>query len=390
MPATFTRTVRSLSTDRVRSGNFCIALAMLLMAAWAAWFCWARVSVYEVAETARLEVTGLSRPVVSVCDAQVRETRLVLGQTVVEGEVVMQLDDQLHQAARAVAQEQLVALQHNLTAATSELSAERRAATAEIQAAAVALEEIRAHIEEARARADYSDQRLARIRILHEKRAVAEEDLSESLKEASVQNAAWRAWQLALSRRQADQRVQESDREARIQELEHDRTEVSGQLRTQAAVLDGVQRELELRQVKAPITGRVGQVSDFPAGSFVKTGQPVAFIVPAGRPRAVAYFPTTAVSRIRSGQAARLRLDGFPWTQYGSLPATVAHVAAETERDLLRVELEVSAAANLALPTEHGVPASAEVTVERLSPAALVLRAIGRMLRSHPAARVSD
>ena len=88
----------------------------------------------------------------------------------------------------------------------------------------------------------------------------------------------------------------------------------------------------------------------------------------------MALFPAAAVGRIRPGQAARLRLEGFPWTQYGLLRATVSAVGNEADAGLVRVELAIEADPDSPIPVQHGLPGSVEIAVEKVSPAILVLR----------------
>jgi membrane fusion protein (multidrug efflux system) len=140
-------------------------------------------------------------------------------------------------------------------------------------------------------------------------------------------------------------------------------------------------QELTLRQVRAPIAGRIESVVELRPGSVVDAGARLATVVPAGGLRAVAFFdPATSVGRVRSGERARLRLLGFPWTKYGTVPATVAHVGNEPKDGQIRVELLLEPTPGTRIPLQHGLPASAEVEVERVSPASLVLDAAGRFL----------
>jgi multidrug efflux pump subunit AcrA (membrane-fusion protein) len=104
-------------------------------------------------------------------------------------------------------------------------------------------------------------------------------------------------------------------------------------------------------------------------------------VVPAGKLRIVANFdPPDAVGRIQPGQSARLRLEAFPWTQFGSVPAIVANVASEIRDGRIRVELAVNPTSAPRIPLQHGLPGTVEVEVERTSPASLVLRMVGRAL----------
>jgi membrane fusion protein (multidrug efflux system) len=71
---------------------------------------------------------------------------------------------------------------------------------------------------------------------------------------------------------------------------------------------------------------------------------------------------------------------GFPWTKYGMLHAEVDRVGTEPKEGLIRVELALQLAERTNIPLEHGLAASAEVEVERVSPFALMLDAAGRFL----------
>jgi membrane fusion protein (multidrug efflux system) len=103
-------------------------------------------------------------------------------------------------------------------------------------------------------------------------------------------------------------------------------------------------------------------------------------VVPEGRLRAVADFdPEAALGRLHEGQTARMRLRGFPWTEYGTVPATVSKVASEVRDGKVRVELRIDPTTTR-IPLAHGLPGSVEVDVERTSPAELLLRSVGHVL----------
>ena len=89
---------------------------------------------------------------------------------------------------------------------------------------------------------------------------------------------------------------------------------------------------------------------------------------------AIAEFPPSdSLGRIRAGQRASLRLDGFPWTEYGKVAGEVTGVASEPRSGKIRVELRVLPESAPAIRLQHGLPGSLEIEVERISPAALVL-----------------
>ena len=82
---------------------------------------------------------------------------------------------------------------------------------------------------------------------------------------------------------------------------------------------------------------------------------------------------------MQAGQPARVRLHGFPWTEYGSLLARVSAVSSEVRDGVVRVELAVDRLP-ASLPMTHALPGSVEIEVERVRPAALVFRTLGGWL----------
>ena len=80
-------------------------------------------------------------------------------------------------------------------------------------------------------------------------------------------------------------------------------------------------------------------------------------------------------------------LEGFPWTQYGAISATVASVASEVRDGRVRVELALRPNLASPIPLQHGLPGTVEVEVDRVSPAILVLRTAGQLLAVPGASR---
>ena len=92
------------------------------------------------------------------------------------------------------------------------------------------------------------------------------------------------------------------------------------------------------------------------------------------------FDPPAALGRIRAGQPARMRLRGFPWTQYGTVAGRVSMVGDEIREGRVRVECEVQGRIAQAIPAQHGLPGTIEVEVEQVSPAALALRLAGQWI----------
>jgi membrane fusion protein (multidrug efflux system) len=107
-------------------------------------------------------------------------------------------------------------------------------------------------------------------------------------------------------------------------------------------------------------------------------------ILPSGKVQVIAEFePSAAFGKLHPGQHAVLRLQGFPWAQYGTISARVSKVAGEIRDGKVRVELAVVNIPGSRIPIQHGLPGSVEVEVERITPAALILRLAGDMAGTH-------
>ncbi|MFN7145017.1 MAG: HlyD family efflux transporter periplasmic adaptor subunit, partial [Myxococcota bacterium] len=138
---------------------------------------------------------------------------------------------------------------------------------------------------------------------------------------------------------------------------------------------------LDRRTIRASVVGRIGEAPTLAPGAFLEEGALVATVVPDGELRVIGVFaPSEALGRVRVGQRARLRLDGFPWTWFGTVPATVQAVADEVRDGGVRVELAPEPAPTSPIPLQHGLPGAVEIAVEEISPAALVLRSAGQLL----------
>jgi membrane fusion protein (multidrug efflux system) len=384
MPVTFTHTLRALDADRSRRRIGPPLIAAVLLA-WTTWFLLGRVAVYEVTDRARLEVKAAAHPLAAPVDGRVLETRLTIGREVREGEVLVALDADAQRLAIEEQRARLCALAARRESLGKEIRAEQEALTAREKGRAEARAEARALVLEAEARMRAAEFQAQASERLSRRDAVSRETLLKDQAEAEARRAQARALTLATARGEQDRLIQESDRRTELAGLERMQAEIEGEMAIAAAAIRTLEHEVERRRVRAPVSGRVGESAEVRPGTVVRAGQRLGAVVPPGRPRVVAHFPVAAVERIRPGQPAWVRLEGFPWTQYGALAAAVADAGNEPSAGLIRVELTLAPGRATSIPLAHGLPGSAEVEVERVSPAVLVLRAAGQYLAAGPA-----
>lgn len=377
--------MRSLNADGFRGLSWALLLTAALLAAWLTWFFLARVTVYGVSDMARLEVQRSAHRIEVPVAGRVVAAKLDVGREVERGEVLVELDaSALHlqlteeQARSGAWSGQREALRH-------EIEALERAKAEAAEAAQAALAEARARHQEARAAARFADEQVEYVNTLRAIGNASEIEQRRAQAEAEERAAAAEAARLAVIKTERNHRTAATERTARLEGLAREATRFDGELETSKATMARLSHGIEQHRIRAQIAGQLGEVTTLRAGSFVKAGDRLGAIVPRGKVKLVANFaPPQALGRIRVGQAARLRLAGFPWSQYGSVAASVSRVGSELRNGHVQVEFEVLVDGDCPIPMQHGLPGAVEVEVDRVSPATLLLRAIGMGLTPQP------
>jgi membrane fusion protein (multidrug efflux system) len=355
-------------------------LGVGLLAGWSAWLLLGRVTVYQTSDRARLEVGSSVHPIAAPVGGRVVETRLAVGREVAAGEVVVVLDSEAERRALAQARVRLGALAARRQALRREMAAVEEEVVVERKARAAALEEVRARIVEADARAGLARMQVEATLRLRARAAASEEEYRQNRARAEETRAAANALRAARARLGQDRELQERERRTRLAKLGRGAADLDGEAAVEEAAIRRFEHDIALRSIRAPVGGRVGEAAEVRVGSVVREADRLGAVVPDDPPRAVAFFPAGAVGRIRPSQPARLRLEGYPWAQYGTVAATVREVGNEPSGGLIRVEFALKPDPRSAIPLAHGLPGTVEVEVEEVSPAVLLLRAAGQHL----------
>jgi membrane fusion protein (multidrug efflux system) len=387
MPTAFSQTLRSLDRERFSRTLLGWLPAVVLLGGWGAWMGLARVPVYEVSQLARLEVDRAVHPVAAPLAGRVVATHLAVGREVQAGDVLVELDADAQRLQQQEQRVRLAALAARLTALRTEVAAEEDAGRAEGQAAQAAREEAQARLREAEVVLRPAEEEAEIYARLHARGLAPQLDLLRIRAEVQKRRAAVETLRLAVRRLDSDQQTKARDRTARLERLNREVTQLDGDRHTAAATLERLAHDIDQRRLRAPAAGRLAEAADLRSGAVVREGDTLAAILPPGALKVVAHFlPPGALGRLQPGQPARLRLTGFPWTQYGSVAATVASVADEARDGRIRVELSLLPDPASPIPLQHGLPGSVEVEVTRVSPATLVLHAVGKRLGGLPGA----
>jgi len=134
------------------------------------------------------------------------------------------------------------------------------------------------------------------------------------------------------------------------------------------------QRERLMRLV-APVTGTVQQLAIHTVGGVVTPAQVLMIIVPVDDPLELEVFVENKdIGFVHTGQAAEVKVETFPYTKHGTVPATVRHVATDAIQDekrglvfparlsLQRTTLPVG---QTVVPLAPGMAVTAEIQTDR-------------------------
>jgi multidrug resistance efflux pump len=379
--AAFPQTLRALVADRPRASLAALVLAAATVAAWGWWFTRVELTLYAVTDHARVEVEQRAHAVDAPVAGRIARMTLVLGGHVEAGDVLVELDTELEQRQKEQLNARLVAIQPELDAATRELAAQRQALGDQERATLAALDEGKARLEEAKLASTQADDEARRAEKLLDSGTIPEIERARLASEAGQRRAAADALNLELEKVVREQRTRGSQGIARIEQLRGEIASLEGQKTTVLADVRVLDETIAKSAIRAPVSGAVGEIAPVNVGAYVRPGDRLFSVVPPGELRAVAEFvPADALGRVRAGQSGRLRLEGFPWMQYGTVACTVTRVGSEVRDGRVRVELEIHPDPASSIPMQHGLPATAEIDVERVTPARLVVRSLGARL----------
>jgi len=94
------------------------------------------------------------------------------------------------------------------------------------------------------------------------------------------------------------------------------------------------ERRSFLQQLRAPVDGTVQQLAVHTVGGVVQAAQPLLVIVPSGSEVEVeAQVLNRDIGFVREGQAVRVKLEAFPFTDYGLIEGVVETISRDAVQD---------------------------------------------------------
>lgn len=368
MATDFHRTIRASREDSRATAVVSVGASGILVAALAFWGARSSIDVWQTSPKARLQAIAAPHPIESPVLGRVTSTACALGKDVRAGDIVLELDAESFRAARSVTSSKLASIVMQLPLVETELLAWGRAASAgaRVVASGDDLTALRGDI--ARVMSSYSAEELARSERLRESgllggldmlKVVADTEHKRAELEALKMNALRDAWSL--------HREEERDRAA-IERLRREAASLRGDKIATEEELARLDLEIDLRTIRAPVAGRIAKLTALQKGSVVAQGSQIAIVVPEGPLQIVAELPAGAVGRVAHGQLAEMRLESFPWTEFGTVEGRVDRVASEGGTDGVRVELTILPDQRHRIPLQHGLVGALSIRVDEVSP----------------------
>jgi membrane fusion protein (multidrug efflux system) len=356
-----------------------VILVAGLAGVWTSWLIVARVPVYQLSETARLEVERI-HPIASPVVGRVVSTSLVLGREVRQGDVLLEVEAERERLETVEERTRLHSVSSEISELHHQIKAEQDALDEMRRAGQAALAEAAQRLAAAEAAAGVAQDKVVRSNQLEQLGLLSAAEAEAARGDVQARRAEIGALRVGIDRLKAQQLAAEREKRSALAALVRERVGLEGLRAATASTVERRETEAERRRIRAPVAGRLGEVNAIQVGAVVREGERLASIIPQGNVRAVAEFSAPSLGRVKPGQTARLRLDGFPWTQYGYVDATVTSVASETREQRVRVELAVSRPPESRIPLQHGMPGAVEVQVESVAPFTLLVRSLGQTL----------
>jgi len=327
------------------AGRWVARLLMALIACALVWSVWGEADIV-VNAAGRIVPAGRTKTITSVETASVRALYVTEGQVVKAGDPLIELDARSSEADadKATGEWQTAFLVGARARALLEALDQGGppvlppAPQVPIERWQDAAQHLRDHwrdLEARRTRLDGEIERYSQAVPLATRRA---RDYAELVATRDVATHAWLdkeqqridlEGQLADARNQKAALLAEARKNARETLSEAQRIMAAARQDARRATVRG-----ELLKLLAPVDGTVQQLTAHTVGAAIPAAQALMQIVPArGVVEMQALIENKDVGFVQAGQTAEVKIDTFPYTRYGTVPARVTHVSRDAISD---------------------------------------------------------
>jgi hemolysin D len=390
----FERTLRSLNGYESGTRILLVVLGALGLGGLIVWAVGARIPVMKVSSQGRIEPHNAVYRLEPPGAGRVIRSLLNLDEMVKKGDLLIEFDTRTERLELDQSKATSEAVEQELAVVREQIANKKDELAASNLVDEVAVREAEEKEGELVPRHRLAEQR-AQLAQRSPSGSISELEKLERLTDVDALKHASRSQGLAIVRIRREQAVRRQTATAQLLGLRREELRIEGQQRELKVAIDRLTYQIEKKHYRAPASGRLVDVVELGAGAFIAEGQRLGTILATDADvRVRARFPKEMVGMIQPGQTAQLRLDGYPWTIYGTVPAKVTRVGTEpgitaTPEAIpgtVRVELDIETPADPRIQLRHGLTATVEIEVARVSPVALLMRAIGEWHAADPAA----
>ena len=207
-------------------------------------------------------------------------------------------------------------------------------------------------------------------------------DLAAALKESE-------RLQAELAQKQAQEQRTALEAQQRIKQLELEITQLRGRIKDTENQLTSAKARLKQRFLHAPVDGVVLSLNVQNTGKFVQSGQTIAEIAPQDAPLVLsATIPGRDAGFIEVGMPVKMKLDAYPYQDYGIIAGEVTSISADAEIDptigaVYRVEISLEkdyvVEEQEQVQFKAGQTASADIVIRRRRIADILLEPIRKL-----------
>ncbi|MCL6436110.1 MAG: HlyD family type I secretion periplasmic adaptor subunit [Leptolyngbyaceae cyanobacterium HOT.MB2.61] len=284
------------------------------------------------------------------------------GQTVKAGQVLMELDTEIASKEVERLQEQLNAHHTELNQVQTllnktQLQAQTKAAIAEteIQAQKVAVAEAEATADSNEALLSQLEEdaaaqrvRLERLQSLRDEGAISQESLfeveqrlrdrqrtiTESRGNLKRTLAEVNRLEVGLNQKQTEAQQVQLEAQQQVQQLAMRVSELQSKIKETQLLLDAAKAKLKQHFLYAPVDGVVLSLNVRQSGEVVQPKQTLAEIAPEGKPLVLsALLPNQEAGFVKTGMPVQVKLDAYPYQDYGVVPGQVAFISSDSKSD---------------------------------------------------------
>ncbi len=379
MAVAFEQTLRSLSLDTRGGNELLLGAGLLVLALWAAVA--VTLPLPRVLESADGRIVSALEParIVAGTDEQLEEIAVRLGDEVARGDLLVRFDQASLKLELASREQRLASYRRQL----EEIAAEFGHAGAEherrLDLLARAVERIEARVAETQASIEYAEFRARTYDSLRSDRVIDALEGEEAQALLKQQQQRLLALRIEADEVRADREVAMAQWRAASARYRRTEAELAGQVAELVPQLEQLRHEIDRLEIRAPYDGVVEGIAPVSAGQTLPRDAWLMTLSPRGDFQFEARFlATEAAARIKSGARARIAFTALPWTEYGTLDATVSRVGNEQRAELITVQLDLAGDNELLALLGHGLTGRAIVEVDRITLLQRLLQLIAR------------